>query len=1023
MLYTKNFHLFLLLIINHSSHKKIDMKKITKSVLVVVLSSGFVLVNAQKKTDSIKTKKIDEIVVTALGIKREKKSLGYASQEVKADVLTRGTTNTGNVASLLSGKVAGLQVNTNNNFGGSANLLIRGFKSLGGGSPLIVIDGAPVSNQNLSGVFDYGNFLSDINQEDIESMNVLKGAAASSLYGERGSNGVIVITTKSGKNTQDNAWGVSLSSGITVGVIDKSTFPTYQTRYGAGYGPYYGPNEDAYFNVSSDGTDMVPFGEDASYGGEFNPNKLVYQWNAFDPTNANFGKATPWVAAKNGPITFFETPITYVNTIGIEKGKDGNNFSLNYSNIISNGLLPNSNLRKNTLSTKIDYTLNSKLKATIFSSLTLQNTVGRNETGYTDNLVTGFRQWWQTNVDVKELQSAYVNNLAANNNLVSASNVGWNRTSETNGTPQYWNNPYFQRYHNYQSDNRTRTFSYTQLNYEINDNLNLTTRLSLDNSTMLIEERLSGGSLAQSFGASGQKVTSGYSRNDRSTTEINFDTFLNYKYKLAEDLNVQGVVGANVRRNAYDLVYMSTEGGLITPGLFAISNSKNPVIAPNEGTGRSATAGAFVTASFDYKKFLYVDATYRKDKSSNLPKGGNVYSYPSITGAVLLSEFVKPSWMSFWKLRANYAKTSSSTSNYQLSNTYSLRGGNYFNQPYFLANPDLKPERSKETEFGMEMQFYKNRFGFDVAVYQTKTFDQIIRLATSAATGYRAAVINAGQINNTGVEVKLNGTPIKSKNFRWDIDVNWAKNKNEVISLYGDAQNYLLASYQGGVSLNARVGQAFGALVGTDYEYDANGQPIINATTGRYNRVANKVIGNITPDWTGGFRNSIMYHNFSLSFLIDVKKGGDIFSTDMYYGLATGLYEETAVGDYRTQGVIHPGVNPNGQINQTYTVGANQFGNVDGYRRMPAKRFVYDASYIKLREASIGYSIPKKLLSDYHIQDAKISLVGRNLWIIHKNLPYADPEASVGGGLRGRGLSIGILPTTRDFGVELTCKF
>ena len=1002
------------------------MKKITMGVLALVLSSSLAVAEAQQqKNDTVRTQEIEGVVVTALGIKREKKSLGYASEEVKAEALTGGTTNTGNVASLLSGKVSGLQVNTNNNFGGSANLLIRGYKSLSGGSPLIVIDGSPVNNGTVGGaIFDYGNFLSDINQDDIESVNVLKGAAASALYGERGSDGVILIVTKNGRGKQDGSWGVTLNSGITAGFIDKSTFPKYQTRYGAGYGKNYGNdtngdgNPDEYFNYDPDtGQLQVPFTEDASYGAEFNPNLMVRQWDSYNPDSPNYGKATPWMAAKNGPIKFFETPVTYVNTISLEKGNKSSNVSLSYTNMLSNGLLPNSDLRKNSLSAKFNYDFTDKLHASVFSTLTIQDTKGRNETGYSDNIVTGFRQWWQTNVDVYDLKNAYER---------SNSNLTWNRTSGSNGTPAYWNNPYFQRYQNYQSDTRTRSFSYAQLKYDITKNFGITGKLSYDQMQMLIEERLMNGSLPQAFGASGNNVTSGYSRQDVRTTETNFDLFLNYKFDITSDLNVSGIVGGNVRRNLSDNVYASTEGGLATPGLFAISNSVSPIIPPDENYAKWLTSGVYATASFGYKNLLYVDGTIRADKSSNLPKSNNSYVYPSVTGSVILSELWKPSWLSFWKIRGNYAEVGSSTVNYQLQNTYRVRGGfgntGLVDQSYFLANPNLKPQRSKEVEFGMEGQFFKNRLGFDVAVYKTRTYDQIINLPVSSATGYRTFLVNAGQINNKGIEVQLNGTPFKNDNFKWDIDVNWSKNENEVVSLYGNSQNYLLASYQGGVSLNARVGEAFGALVGSDYVY-LNGEKVVNPANGRYLTNPNQVIGNITPDWIGGIRNSFNYKGLSVSFLIDVKHGGDVFSTDMYYGLATGLYEETAVGDYRTAGVVNPGVNPNGQVNTTPTSAPDTFGNVDGYRRMPNSRFVYDASYVKLREASIGYSLPKSVLANTSFQEVKISLVGRNLWIIHKNLPYADPEAGTGNGLASKGNSIGVLPTTRDLGINVTLKF
>lgn len=995
------------------------MKKITAGLLSLVLSSSLAVAKAQQtKSDTVRTQEIEGVVVTALGIKREKKSLGYASEEVKAEQLTGGTTNTGNVASLLSGKVSGLQVNTNNNFGGSANLLIRGYKSLSGGSPLIVIDGSPVNNGTVSGsTFDYGNFLSDINQDDIESINVLKGAAASALYGERGSDGVILIVTKNGRGKQDGSWGVTLNSGITAGFIDKSTFPKYQSRYGAGYGRVYG-NGNEYFNQDPNtGELQTPFTEDASYGAEFNPNLLVRQWDSYNPDSPNYGKATPWQAAKNGPIKFFETPVTYVNTISLEKGSKSSNISLSYTNMLSNGLLPNSDLRKNSLSAKFNYDFTDQLHASVFSTLTIQDTKGRNETGYSDNLVTGFRQWWQTNVDVYELRDAYQR---------SNSNLTWNRTSGANGSPAYWNNPYFQRYQNYQSDTRTRSFSYAQLKYDITKNIGITGKLSYDQMQMMIEERLMNGSLPQAFGASGNNVTSGYSRQDIRTTETNFDLFLNYKFDITSDLNVSGIVGGNVRRNLIDNVYASTEGGLATPGLFAISNSASPIIPPDENYSKWVTSGVYATASFGYKNLLYVDGTIRADQSSNLPKDNNSYVYPSVTGSLILSELWKPSFLSFWKIRGNYAEVGSSTENYRLQNTYRVRGGfgntGLVDQSYFLANPNLQPQRSKEVEFGMEAQFFKNRLGFDVAVYKTRTLNQIINLPVSSATGYRTFLVNAGQINNKGIEVQLNGTPFKSDNFKWDIDVNWSKNENEVVKLYGDSQNYLLASYQGGVSLNARVGEAFGALVGSDYVY-LNGEKVVNPANGRYLTNPNQVIGNITPDWIGGVRNSFSYKGLSLSFLIDVKHGGDVFSTDMYYGLATGLYEETAVGDYRTAGVVNPGVNPNGQVNTTPTSAPDTFGNVDGYRRMPNSRFVYDASYVKLREASIGYSLPKSILANTSFQEVKISLVGRNLWIIHKNLPYADPETGTGNGLASKGNSIGVLPTTRDLGINVTLKF
>lgn len=1013
------------------------MKKLTAGVLSLVLSSSFVVAHAQqtKPGDTLKTQEIETVVVTALGIKREKKSLGYASQEVKADKLFDGTTNTGNIASQLSGKVAGLNVNTTSNFGGSANLVIRGVKSINGTNPLIVIDGSPVDNSVTSfgtqnGGFDLGNALSDINQEDIESVNVLKGAAASALYGERGLNGVIVITTKNGKGKDDKSWGVTLSSSVQAGFIDKSTFAKYQTRYGGGYDPSF------YYGSAGDGLDFANFGEDASWGPEYNPNLLVYQWDSFDPTSPNYNKATPWVAAKNGPLKFFETPMSFVNSISLSKGSKGFNFNLTYDNNLSNGLLPNSDLRKNTLSTKINYDLNPKLHATVYSTLTLQGTTGRTETGYNDNVVGGFRQWWQTNVDMEALKNAYFNNV---NNPTLANNYGnvtWNRSADDDGTPAFWNNPYFQRYQNYSTDDRTRTFSYAQLTYDVDSHISVVGKLSYDNTNLVFERRLAPGSYPQNFGVSTKAVGSGYHRYDLKRSETNYDLFANYKYDLTPWLNLSGIAGGNVRRNYLSTIEASTEGGLIKPGYYSLDNSKAPLLNPTEFEGTKQTNSLYATASFDFNKIFYLDATIRRDVSSTLPVSDNKFVYPSISGSLILSELLKSqkSVMNFWKVRANYAEVGGTADSYQLNYTYYTAG--YFNtgsgnvniyRPQtILNNPNLKPQRSKEFEFGTEIHFLRDRIIFDAAYYDSKTIDQLISPDISAGSGSLGAAINAGQINNKGIELHLGISPIKTTDFSWDIDANWARNRSKVVELDQGLQVYQLVGLVGGASIVASVGNQWGDIYGSDYVY-LNGEKVVDPDTGLYQTESSKVIGNVQAKWTGGLRNSFRYKNISLSFLIDVRHGGDVFSSDMYYGLASGLFPETAVDGYRTNIPVLPGVNPNGQVNTSPVSGVdpNEYANnpYDGYAIAPDKRFVYDGSYVKLREASITYSLPKSLLVNTFINDAKISIVGRNLWIIHKNLPYADPESSQMGGLYSYGSSVGSVPTTRELGVNFTFKF
>ena len=1017
------------------------MKKITCTALAVVLSSSFVMVSAQKtKQDSAKTTDIEGVVVTALGIKREKKALGYASQEVKAEALFSGTTNTGNISDALSGKVAGLQINSNSNFGGSTNMVIRGIKTLSPGSgPLVVIDGSPVNNSatytgNMNGGVDYGNGLADINQEDIESINVLKGAAASALYGEKGLNGVILITTKNGKGKEDNSWGVTLNSSVQAGFIDKSTFPTYQTKYGEGY---YDPTSKAgwWAYGTTNGVNNANFGDDASWGPAFNPNLLVRQWDSFDPTSPNYGKATPWVAAKNGPIKFFDTPVSYINSITLSKGQKGNNFLLSWDNNKSNGLLPNSDMNKNTITGKINYDLTSKLHATVFTTLTVQNTQGRNGAGYNDNIISGFRQWWPVNVDLISLRDAYERNIAAPSAANNYGNVTWNRNSATDGTPAFWNNPYFQRYQSYNSDTRTRTWAYAQLVYDIDKHVNILGKASYDNTSVLIENRLAVGSYPNAMiSLSGKNANSGYYRWNFTNRLMNFDLMANFKYDITSDIGFTGTAGGAMSRSDYNSIQASTEGGLNIPNIYSLANSKGAMLAPVENQYRTMTTSAYALASFDFYKIFYLDGSVRRDKSSVLPANNNAYTYWSVSGSLIMSELLKLQGgvVDFWKIRGNYATVGGAGLPYQLGysyNTYAVYGSTaVITPPTSYPNPNLKPQNSKEYEVGTEIQMFKNRVSFDGAYYNTRTFDQILALSISAGSGQNTAVVNAGRIDNKGVELHLGLVPIKSKDFTWSLDANWSKNINKVVALTPDVKTYSLVSMVGGTTVVAKEGHAWGDIVGTDYVY-LNGQKVVDPTTGLYLKSDNtQTIGNVMPKWLGGLRNTFTYKGLSLSFLIDVRHGGDIYSSDLYYGLASGMYPETAVDGYRTAVKTLPGVNPNGQTNTTPVAAAyNPAGytnNVgDSYSWDPNKRFVYDGSFVKLREASITYNLPKSLLANTFINEAKVGIVGRNLWIIHKNLPYADPESTQMGGLYAYGNSIGTLPTTREIGVNVTFKF
>jgi TonB-linked SusC/RagA family outer membrane protein len=968
---------------------------------------------------------LNEVVVTALGIRRTRNQTPYAAQQVTGEEVSK-TRNT-NFVQNLSGKVAGLDIRQTNTMGGSTNVIIRGTKSItGNNQALFVVDGVPYSNSNTNtanqrtgrGGYDYGNAAADINPDDIESVTVLKGAAASALYGSQGSNGVILITTK--KNAR--GLGITVNSGVTVGKVDKSTFATYQKQYGAGYGKFYGPDEDQWFNeadVNGDGiVDLVaPFHEDASYGAKFDPNLMVYQWDAFDPTSPYFGKARPWVAAANDPTTFFQTPVSSNQSIFIDGGSDRGSFKLGYTRNDDKGILPNSKISKNLLNFGGTYNITPKLTAGATINFTNINGLGRYGTGYDDkNLMTNFRQWWEVNVDVKEQKDAYFRNR---------DNTTWNWKSANRLIANFWDNPYFSRYENYESDSRNRYFGVANLNFKPVEWLNIMGRASQDGYNELQEERQAVGSV----------TTSSYSRYNNAFSETNFDLIANMDKNITTDINFKALLGGTLNKRHNESIRAVTNGGLIVPRVYALSNSLNTPNAPVEFDGRREVHSLYAGATFSWRDMITLDGTIRRDQSSTLPKDNNTYYYPSVSAGFTFSKLLpSATWLSYGKLRANYARVGNDAPVYSVYDSYvgiAPFGGNPQGSVAGTKNnPNLMPELTGSFEAGVEMAFLKNRLGFDMSYYRSKTDDLITPVILSTATGYNSKFLNAGSIENKGIEVSVNGTPVKTNDFSWNINVNWSKNRNKVLELFEGAENLVLADFQAGVTLNASLGQPYGTIRGSNYVYK-NGEKVVSQTNGRYllSPTSNEVIGNANPDWVGGVNNSFRYKNLSLSFLIDTKQGGDIFSLDMYYGMGTGLYPETvALNDLGNPsrntiaeggGIILPGVDADGKPNTKRR--SNSEGTL-GYRQ-PTAGFVYDASYIKLREAIISYSLPKTLVSKLNpFKGIDLSLIGRNLWIIDKNIPYADPEETISSG-NLQGYQSGAYPTTRTFTFNAKFRF
>lgn len=965
------------------------------------------------------TSELNELVVTALGIQRTRNSLPYAAQQISGSDVNKTVTT--NVVQNLSGKIAGLQITSSNAMGGSNNAILRGMKSLTqSNQALFVIDGVPFDNTNLSQYgYDVGNAASDINPDDIASISVLKGAAASALYGSRASNGVILITTKKGRHNQ--GVGVSASFGVTVGSFDKSTLPVYQTQYGEGYGSIGSsdpgnPNFFFFYQpIPSSNGKAVPIVQtnvDAGTGPAYNPSQQVYNWDAFSPGNPNYGKPTPWQpAAHHEPTDFFVTPVTTTESVFAQGGGSQGTFKIGYTRSDDKGYLPNSSITKNSLDLGATYNVTDRITVGGSLNYTKEDAINRYLYQYTATTspMTDFRQWWPTNVDLHALKNDYFRTLT---------NASWNwqddGSYQTNvpgniGTAAYHDNPYWVMYQNYEADGRNRYFGNANVNYKITDYLNLMGRVSLDNYDQLMQQRSNIGSVELPM----------YERYDRKYSETNYDLLLNFNKDIGANLNLKALLGGNVRRDEIQSIDQLTSGGLVVPGFWSLSNSKQAMNAPVEELDRKEVDGVFAGATLSYKQMLTLDATIRRDASSTLPKGNNSYYYPSVSANFVFSKLLPTAtWLSYGKIWGNFAQVGGDAPYYSLQNIYTI--GTPFNGQSVASyaqpasdnthrinnNPNLVPETNKSYEVGLESSFLNNRIGVTVDYYNSRQSNQIMPINVSRASGFTTFFVNGGTVQNQGVELTLDLIPVKTPDFSWEMNLNWSANRNKVISLYGGQPSYAIAGLQNTIQIVAEVGQPYGVIRGTDYVYK-NGQRVID-NTGHYEISDNQLsdIGNINPDWIGGMTNTFTYKNLALSFLLDVQQGGQVYSLDMDYGSSSGLYPRTAgLNDLgkpvrapleQGGGIILKGVTEDGKPNSV-RIDESDINNGD-YSFSSAygeadKEFVYNASYVKLRQVALTYSLPPKTLDRLgFVKGLDLSLAGRNLWIIHKDLPYADPE-------------------------------
>ncbi|MBI9064915.1 MAG: SusC/RagA family TonB-linked outer membrane protein [Marinilabiliaceae bacterium] len=994
---------------------------------------------------------LDEVIVTALGIKREEKSLGYAITKVDGEELTK--VKSANITSALSGRTPGVNIISSGNLGGSSNVVIRGGSSItGDNQALYIVDGVPISNRCVvgretsrgAGGYDYGNAASDINPEDIETISVLKGGAATAIYGSRGANGVILITTKSGKTT--DRIGVSISSSVSFDKVNKATLPNYQTEYGGGANwkthMADGDHGWAIFkdgfrvrNIDGEDYQVIDYGTDESWGPKFN-DQMVLHWDSFDPSDPDrYLKPRPYKAYAN-PEKYFETGVLWVNSVALDGASDKGNFRVAFTNLDQNGTLPNDKLERNTLAFNGSLNLNEKLRTSVNASYTKTYTRNRPGTGYDEGNRTSFMastaMWMQTSVNYADLENYKRSDTGEQKT--------WNRTSYNNSTPVYWDNPYWTVYENYPEDTRNRITGAWSVAYDITPWLTAQGQLTIDHSDFKIESRVAHGSWQKD---------ANYAKDIRLETENNKSLNFNFNKQINEDLHLMGMIGMSRRDNSYEVDGFSTVAGLTIEDYYSVNNSTSPEKATTDYEEKTRVNSVYGTASIGFKNTYYLDLTARNDWSSTLPENNNSYFYPSVSGSVIFSNLIDVDAISFGKVRASWAQVGRDADFAQLNDPYYIYKRSFGNVARYKLgtwkrNDNLKPEIATTFEIGLAMKFLNNRIGLDLAVYDKVSKNQIIPGTVSLATGYYKQYMNAGEKTNKGIELAIMATPVKTENFKWDLNLNWSKDVSKVVKLAPGIPTHVINSYD--VEVAAVEGEQYGALIGTDYEYTSDG--VVINSDGQYAQAKGRhIIGNITPDWRGGITNTFTYKNWSLNTLIDIKMGGDLYSRTYHWGMASGILEETVVRNelgnsvrddinYDDDGNLMPnsgGIVLDGVVVTTRDADGNATAwepntkRISGYNYgaqwdRPNKASIFDASYVKLREVALNYNLPKSLINRWGIGNVQVSIIGRNLAILHRNYKHADPEQTYGAG-NVQGLDIGSMPTTRSVGASVKLNF
>ncbi len=995
----------------------------------------------------LNSKNLQEVVVTALGVRREKRKLGYAIQEVKGESLT--TARESNVSNQLAGKVAGVTViGSPSGIGGSARVTIRGERSvdLNKNQPLYVVDGVPISNLLAGGSgrnnleVDFGNGAGFINPDDIESLTVLKGPAASALYGSRAANGVIIIKTKSGKGNK--GIGVEFNTNTTLETPLK--LPDYQNVYGQGNG---NGGDFAFVNGGgaglTDGTDegWGPAFRGQSYPQFNSPRTLNGQVIPFlgGDLNAPAGSTitpTPWVADEDGVKNFFRTGRTLTNNIALVGSNQSGDFRLSYTNLDQTGIVPNTDLKRNTVSFGGGYNLSAKLTARAFVSYINSESGNRPSISYgTESIMYLFNCWLPRSVKVSDLQRLWQPGLQGRRQF------NWNYN--------YHDNPYLTVLENTNGQSVDRIIGNVVINYNFTSWLGLQLRTATDHTNENRQYRRAFSTQRFPFGQ--------YRENDIEAEERNSDFLFTINKNISKDFGFAGTFGGNQMRQKSTFKEQNA-GQLNIPGIYNLTNSRIPLDI-SQSDIRKRVNSLYGSAQISFRNYLFVDLTARNDWSSalTLPSAlkafgneQNSYFYPSIAVSGVVSDMLSlPEYISFAKLRASYAQVGNDTDPFTFTQAYNpsnpFGGTQVYGETDRLANLSLKPEISTALEFGADIRFFKNRIGVDVTFYESRTRNQILNIPLSLTSGFSSRSINAGEIRNKGFEAMLNIIPVQGNHFRWTTDINFSANRSRVVSLTDNLKNFVMASRR--VSIEARVGERMGDMYGIGFArvqntdknkpyYDASGQYVgeMVFSNGRPVPTTERIkLGNYNPDWQAGVYNTFTYKGFKLGFLFDIRYGGKLYSETQTVGREGGIITETLEGradGYDTtkagNGVVGVGVvrNADGSFSpNAKKVTAREWHTAWTAGRSIAEGVIYDASFVKLREVQIGYALPKRLLEKTPFQQCAITFVGRNL-LVWSDVPHVDPEVmSFTGGTALPGIEYMSIPSSRSYGVNLSLKF